>query len=804
MMANVDHSSPPSADCEAKTSTIEPRPRLERDFSPSSLDWLLSRTRDKLFGADAEPRSIGRYLVIEPLGSGGMGIVYEAFDPTLDRPVAIKVLRHRLHSSQSERLVREARALARLSHPNVVQVYEADHLEDQSFVVMQLVRGQTLRQWQADSPATDWRARVEAYLQAGAGLAAAHEQGLVHRDFKPSNAMIDDEGHVRVLDFGIARALVDATTTTSNGSDPSRPDNADSNNARPNNSESDNAESDNAESDNARPDDSESDDSLRKGAATPRLTETGCVIGTLAYMSLEQMQGKLVDDQSDQFSFCVALYEAIYGTRPFAGKTIEVLEQALEQGPAPAPPAGSTAPAALHSILVRGLAPRPEDRWPSMEALLDRLDRLVHPPARRLWSTRATTLAVGMLLTGGALAYGTNSGPLCTGAPAALEGIWDDSRKESIQPAWADAPPTVGAWIETHLDQYAHAWIQAHRSNCEATRITTEQSEEVMDLRMACLDDRRRHLAAAVATLSRASLEAEPPGVYRLMDVVDGLPPLSTCNTVDQLRRQQERIPPPDDPATAAEVQTLREHLAKLEYELKIGRREAVLTQLPPIMERARALGYPPLVAEATWVRGRAYKINAQYERAEQDLAEAYTLAVEHGHLEVATNAAMRLADLVGVSRGRYDEGAVWAREAVSMATWFGQTRAQVDSMVSLGSIRSEQGQGEQAQSWLGQAIELGETSLGPDHPSVARARERMGTFLGRQGRYAEAEREFRRALEIRQRHYGQEHVGVANNLSSIGVSLTGQGRNADAEPMLRRAVAMHTRLLGPDHPDLA
>jgi serine/threonine protein kinase len=231
-----------------------------------------SRIRAALFDdRPLAPERIGRFILLDTLGEGGMGTVLEAYDETLDRKVAVKLLHPAIAESNAKRLVREAQALAKLSHPNVVGVYEVGNVEGRTFIAMELVRGETLKQWQGQDPRPGWRECVEVYVQAGQGLAAAHAVGLVHRDFKPGNCVIDNHGRVRVLDFGLVRELDAASVDEPAGA-----------------------------STLLRPTDA---------ALETSLTRTGTVLGTVAYMPLEQLSGALADVQSDQFSFCVSLYE---------------------------------------------------------------------------------------------------------------------------------------------------------------------------------------------------------------------------------------------------------------------------------------------------------------------------------------------------------------------------------------------------------------------------------------------------------------------------------------------------------------
>jgi WD40 repeat protein/predicted Ser/Thr protein kinase len=309
-----------------------------------------------LFDEPVTPVKIGRFTIVRELGAGGMGVVYVAYDEQLDRRVAVKLLRGAAPSPDaSHRLAREAQAMARLSHPNVVTVHEVGTFEGQVFVAMEFVDGQDLRGW-LKATQRSWREVVDAFRQAGEGLAAAHDAGIVHRDFKPDNVLVGKDGRVRVADFGLAHAF----------DDPVEPREADIT------------------------------ASHSSGRLHVSLTRTGAIMGTPAYMPPEQFSGTRTDARSDQFSFCVALWEGLYGRRPFVGHNIAALSLAIIEGRVETPPAETDVPSWIAAILMRGLSPMPDDRWPSMRELLDAIGR--DPIARR----RKALLSFG--LGGGAIA----------------------------------------------------------------------------------------------------------------------------------------------------------------------------------------------------------------------------------------------------------------------------------------------------------------------------------------------------------------------------------------------------------------
>lgn len=304
---------------------------------------------------------IGRFSVVRRLGAGGMGQVFEAHDQELDRPVAVKVLHEHAIASPTgkTRLLREAQAIAKLSHPNVVAVYDVGRHRDQVYIAMEFVQGQTLGVWLQETPRS-WTEIVRVFVAVADGLQAMHELGIVHRDLKPDNILIDHTERPRIIDFGLARAL--------DHGDADEPAVADSD-----------------------------------GLLGVQLTRTGALAGTPRYMSPEQFRRSQLSPASDQFSYCVALFEALYDQSPFVGETIPARAASVLSGEL-SEPEQRDVPAELSDVLRRGLRVDANARWLSMGELSALLGDLLaaHDPdlddpeeARR---RRSTVAAVVMLI----------------------------------------------------------------------------------------------------------------------------------------------------------------------------------------------------------------------------------------------------------------------------------------------------------------------------------------------------------------------------------------------------------------------
>ncbi|WP_428261540.1 protein kinase domain-containing protein [Haliangium sp.] len=578
---------------------------------------LRAKLSTALFGAPAEPVKLGRFVILGRLGQGGMSVVYDAYDPKLDRRVALKLLGGGHGRRGHGRLLREARALARLSHPNVVPVHEVGELDEKVFLVMELVEGQDLRAW-AEAAPRSWREVVEVYRQAGAGLAAAHALGLVHRDFKPGNAVIGADGRVRVIDFGLVREHRDDSA----GDPAPEPPPGDGSTPAP-----------------------------EPAFDATALTEADTILGTPAYMSPEQFESAEVGPASDQFSFCAALYEALWGGQAYQGRDWHKRREEVLAGRLREPGKGARVPGWLWPIVGRGLQRDPDQRHPSMAALVEALGR---DPAqarrRRLLAVAALALVA---VTAASLWKAGDSAAVCTGGADQLAAVWSWGQRQRVASAIRGVggayAEEVLARVYAALGDYGRGWVSMHHEACMAHR-RGEQSNELLDRRMACLDRRLQAFDSAVEVLS----ETDADTLANAVQVSLELPAIDVCADPDALLAE---VPPPQDPATVEAVAKLRRRLARVDALEAAGRYQDALTVAQAAGADAGDLEYPPVTAEALVAEGRMLLHTGSFEAAIAPLTRASRIAAGEGMSALAVEAIARQIFVEAqVSRG-YGDG---------------------------------------------------------------------------------------------------------------------------------------------------
>jgi serine/threonine protein kinase/tetratricopeptide (TPR) repeat protein len=666
----------------------------------------------------------GRYVILDVLGQGGMGVVYTAFDNELDRKVALKLLR--LDSQPGgegptegrARLVREAKAMAQLAHPNVVIVHDVGQIDGHVFVAMEFVKGHTLRKWVGAAPRT-WKDKVGVLVQAGEGLAAAHAAGLVHRDFKPDNILVGEDGRVRVTDFGLARASDTQDIPSTVGP--------------------------------------------RTGPVAAELTEPGLVMGTPPYMAPEQTAGRRADAKMDQFAFCVTLFEALHGERPFTGKTRQERRDQILAGQRRPWPKGSDVPVWLRETVQRGLAYAPEDRFTSMSDLIDAL-------RRRPWRRRRVAAGLATTAVLGALAASVwpadDLAGRCEGASDHLAGHWDDDRRAGARAALLSTGVSYAndTWdrVEERLDGYSETWVQMRTEACEATA-RGEQSDQLLDRRMACLDRRLADLGALTQVLGQADTAV----VDRAVWATGALPRVEDCADLAYLEAQ---IGPPRDPAQAHAVANLRAELARAQVLERVAHHADALRIVETAAATAEQLDHAELRADALRLEGALQARTGELSAAEDSLSEAALTAAAHEHDRVAAAAATEMMYLVGTKPGAYNKGLLWGWYAESAVKRLGEGGVEeADMLDGLGEVFLAHGEYEQAKSHFTRAVDLRRDVLGADHPSVARTLRSLGDLHAQAGDLDEARTRYRAALDVSERAFGSLHPEVTGLLETLG-----------------------------------
>jgi eukaryotic-like serine/threonine-protein kinase len=748
--------------------------------------------------------AVGRFLVLNRLGAGATAVVFAAYDPVLDRKVALKFV----HPDAGDlgrpgaaraRLMREAQALAQFSHVNVIAIYDVGTFGADVFIAEEFVDGTDLAGWLKQQP----RSRpeiVDVFLQAGRGLAAAHRAGLVHRDFKPANVLVGRDGRVRVVDFGLVRAAGEEPAAGEEGGPGSAPEAAPVAASVPlaatvPASGGGGARSASGASDAAR------SGRPPSGPLAAQMTVTGALIGTPLYMAPEQFAGLAADARSDQFSFCVALYEALCGERPFAAETWSELKRAVLAGDVRPLPRDAGVPTRLRRVLLRGLRPPAAERYPSMAALLDELG--LDPAARR----RPLLLAVAALLlvggvVGGQQAWHARRSRPCQGAAQRLVGVWDAARKDAVRLSFQGTGKgfAAAAWlgVERALDERARVWATMHRDACEATLVRGEQSAELLDRRMLCLRERLDEIRATVDILSRADSQV----VEKAVQAAQGLAPVAECADVQALT---SRVRPPRDPATRERLAAARQRLAAAAALDATGKFAEAAEAAAATVAAARQPELEPVRAEALALHGRIQFKRGDSKHAAETLREAVWTADRLGDDPLRARAALALAEVLALGLARPDDAEPWVQAAEAAVRRGGDgdlLRGLYHHFVA--RVRFAKGRYPEALELLERAVAERERALGPDHLDVASSVHSLGVLYNREGRFKEAIPLFERALRITEKALGPDHPDVAPILLQVGDAHYFLNEYPRARAYLERCLALRLSTFPPDHPFVA
>ena len=693
--------------------------------------------------------------MLDLLGSGAMGAVFAAYDPELDRRLAVKVLLEPDAPKDDQRghrrLLQEAQAMAKLDHPNVVPVHDVGEIDGRVFVAMELIEGQTLGAWL--SQPRRWPDVVDVFLHAAAGLGAAHEQSIVHQDFKPDNVMIDAHGRIRVMDFGLARS--DRATSSMIGE---------------------------------RSDDAEQ-------------TWGGALVGTPAYMAPELLAGMPAGPASDQFAFCVSLWEALYGQRPYKGQTIEELATNVLEGRRASPPARLAVPRWLRRICERGLAPEPDRRFATMDELRAALARGRGRARLRMGGVAVLGAAVAAAAVLGVRSYDhSQTEAACIREGESISRVWDDETGADLRRALVGSGLTyadVGAArAVARLDEHAAAWATARSEVCMADA-DGAWDRKLVDRATLCLDERRMQMSALVDRL----LEGDRRAVERAAEASAGLASIDPCIDRELLRR----LPEPGE-IDREDLDRVRLQMSRASALLATGAYDDGLRIANAALEDAETVGWPPLVAAARTQVGRLLEGAGKEAEAKVALQTAFFEAADAGALEQALLAADTLTYTVGERLADREGGMLWAKLA-------GLQRSRLPdptglnaavSLNALAGVHLAAGEATEAVALREQALPVFERVLGPDHPRVAHLVGNLAEARRVGGDYDEALKLHRRALSIREQALGRQHPDIAVSLHTIGAIHLGMGRYGEARPVVTRALEIAQASMSPSHPLIA
>lgn len=687
---------------------------------------------------------IHRHRLSGLLGTGAMGVVYRATDLALGRSVAIKLLHHSCVDPRLEhRLAREASTLAQLSHPNVVRVFDVGRANGRTFIAMELVEGPTLRQWLRERPRSV-AAIVDAFIAAAMGLSAAHAVGVIHRDFKPENVLVGQDGRVRVTDFGLALESAAAQIVTQPG---------------------------------------RGSGGSGQSIGAERSSGTFATVGTPAYMAPEQHLGHDVSPACDQFALCVALYEALWGERPFPGRTYEELRAAVLRGAiAPGRKPNRDVPRGLEQAILRGLSRDPSQRHASMAELIAAL-------RRRPRSWRALAAAAGLVaVAGSSLAMAARTSIGCEGVGAELESVWSEHSRGRVQHAFAATGTSYAEAATTHtlatLDEHAARWRTVRRDVCESRRsgVTTEAGHLAAT---ACLAQRSRMLAATVALLARADAAV----VERASSLVGELDAPEACRDAETGPR-----PEADDDPEQARLQALLD-------EATVLRRAGHVAEAHALHERHRAafdaLPASPLRARALLSLGMIEQERRSPDAAIAALRAAHQLAQEHSMARETSVAALRLAGVYCDLVGDREIAQVWLRNGQLASRSADDPELTSAALRTAAMLHRAEGQHPQARAEYQDGLRI-LVREGKTDPLITAGVWLMLSGVSRHLReYTRAELEARQSLVIARTELGASHPFVARVYGGLADTALARGDLREGRAFIDAGVAIE-RLQSP------
>jgi tRNA A-37 threonylcarbamoyl transferase component Bud32/tetratricopeptide (TPR) repeat protein len=680
---------------------------------------------------------VGRYQIVEKLATGGMGVVFRAYDPELSRHVALKLVQQssmdfdRLASAEEyeQRLLREAQALARLSHPNVVAAFDVGKVEGALFIAMELIDGVSLRRWLQVEP----RSRADILhilLEAGRGLSAAHRAGVVHRDFKLSNVMVSAQGRAQVVDFGLARTIGVARDHSPDGP-----------------------------IDLAR----ELEGSMPVlNDASGELTRTGTIVGTAGYIAPEQFEGVTSDERSDQFSYASSAFCALTGRVPYQGDTLADYRAALLRGErAPWP---NSIPRSIRSVIDRGLSLRPEERYPALDALLDDLERCARPVRR---APIVVGAALGLSLVASILAARERFSDPCPLDAQSFDRAWSGERRGHVERAFeASGNPRAAdsfSAIAARLDDYRLRWQTAKQEACLAAHVRHEQSEQVLSLRNACLDSKLAQLDTVIGLFHQADAAL----VDRAPDALDALAQLRDCSDIAALVGESERLP--DDPVRRSQIEALQARWDTVQAVFATGRWNEGLELAQNLSVDAETVGYKPIQARAMSHSLMALERLGRQEEAKALRPVTLAFASEAKVSDVVATLAVRLL-LLAIDGDRLAEAKAMLPLVDASLGMAGRPPAlQIRLLTYQAAVLTADGNFQAAIDQLELALatcrQLGQEGL----RSCLTPQRELGLVYWARRDAAGTRRELEAAVDVARQAYGPRHPNLLNEYNNLG-----------------------------------